>query len=101
MEKVISIISICFSGITLVVLLITFFTTRKRDTQKETADDVTEIYSLREGIFKANIKLDTVCTITSETRDDVKGLGKVQQEHGERIAALEKEVEMIKKQMEV
>ena len=89
MEKVISIISICFSGITLVVLLITFFTTRKRDTQKETADDVRESSTLREGIFKANLKLDQVCTVTNDIKLDVKEINQRMFNYGERISVLE------------
>jgi septal ring factor EnvC (AmiA/AmiB activator) len=93
MEKVISIISICFSGITLVVLLITFFTTRKSNIKKDTAEDERELASLREGIFKANMKLDQVCATTNETRSDIKAMDQKLVEHGEKIAVITRDLE--------
>lgn len=84
-----SIISLCFSGVTLLVLLINFFGKKKEDIKSDTEEDQRELASLREGIFKANMKLDQVCSTTNETRTDIKALYEVINKHGERISILE------------
>ena len=54
----------------------------------------------RDGIIKANMKLDEVCQTTRETRLDIKAmeskideLAKKQVEHEQRLKAVEKKVE--------
>lgn len=54
----------------------------------------------RDGIIKANMKLDEVCQTTRETRLDIKAmeskideLAKKQVEHEQRLRAVEKKVE--------
>ena len=84
----VSIISLSFSGVMLIVSMINFFIARKQDTEDER-----ELATLREGIFKANMKLDQVCATTNETRSDIKAMDQKLIEHGEKIAVLTRDLE--------
>ena len=89
----VSIISLSFSGVMLIVSMINFFIARKQDTKKEATEDERELATLREGIFKANMKLDQVCATTNETRSDIKAMDQKLVEHGEKIAVLTRDLE--------
>lgn len=89
----VSIISLSFSGVMLLVSLINFFIARKDGIKKNTEEDERELSSLREGIFKANMKLDQVCATTNETRSDIKAMDQKLVEHGEKIAVLTRDLE--------
>lgn len=89
----VSIISLFFSGVMLLVSLINFFIARKDGIKKNTEEDERELSSLREGIFKANMKLDQVCATTNETRSDIKAMDQKLVEHGEKIAVLTRDLE--------
>ncbi len=89
----VSIISISFSGVMLLVSLINFFIARRDGIKKNTEEDERELASLREGIFKANMKLDQVCATTNETRSDIKAMDQKLVEHGEKIAVLTRDLE--------
>lgn len=89
----VSIISLSFSGVMLLVSLINFFIARKDNIKKNTEEDERELASLREGIFKANMKLDQVCATTNETRSDIKAMDQKLVEHGEKIAVITRDLE--------
>ena len=69
-----TIISLCFSGVMMIIGVLTFILSQARANRKQTEEDDRELASLREGILKANMKLDTVCSTTNETRADIKAL---------------------------
>lgn len=89
----ISIISISFSGVMLVISVINLVLARKKDIVSTTTEDERELASLREGIFKANMKLDQVCATTNETRSDIKAMDQKLVEHGEKIAVITRDLE--------
>jgi peptidoglycan hydrolase CwlO-like protein len=89
----VSIISLSFAGVMLLVSLINFFIARRDGIKKNTEEDERELSSLREGIFKANMKLDQVCATTNETRSDIKAMDQKLVEHGEKIAVLTRDLE--------
>lgn len=89
----ISIISISFSGVMLLLSVVNLVLSRKKDIVNSTAEDERELASLREGIFKANMKLDQVCATTNETRSDIKAMDQKLVEHGEKIAVLTRDLE--------
>ena len=88
----VTIISLAFSGVMLVVSLINFFIARHRDTERETEESERELASLREGILKANMKLDTVCATTNETRTDIKALNVSIGEMDKRLTVVERDL---------
>ena len=70
----IAIISLTFSGVMLAVSVVNFVITNIRQAKRSTEESAQELASLREGILKANIKLDTVCNTTADTRTDIKAM---------------------------
>lgn len=88
----ISIISISFSGVMLVISVINLVLARKKDIVSTTTEDERELASLREGIFKANMKLDQVCATTNETRTDIKSLNNSINEIDKRVIVVERDL---------
>lgn len=65
--------------ISLLSLLIAYFTflrNGKKDDLETAQKEETRLDGIREGLLKANMKLDQVCTTTTETRSDIKSLNK-------------------------
>ena len=54
-------------------------------------DSVDKFDGIKDGLFKANVKLDTVCNTTAETRADIKSLNKDLIEVEKRVVALERD----------
>lgn len=88
----ISIISLSFSGVMLIMSVINFFLARKSDIKKDTTEDERELSALREGIFKANMKLDQVCATTNETRTDIKAINNSINEIDKRVIVVERDL---------
>ncbi len=60
-----------------------------------TKDKVAEAHSLetiKEGLLKANLKLDQVCTVQTEIRNDVKGLDAQLREMDKRVTVVERDL---------
>lgn len=89
----VSIIGLCFSGIMMAVGVTTFVLSRKRDIKKDTVEEEHELSSLREGILKANMKLDTVCATTNETRADIKALNTGLGALDKRVSVMERDLQ--------
>ena len=61
----------------------------KEDMQKEES----RFDGIKEGLIKANMKLDTVCATTNETRTDIKSMTKDILAIDRRVTAVEKDME--------
>ena len=88
----VSIISLIFSGVMLVVSIVNFFIANIRQAKQNSADAEHELASLREGILKANMKLDTVCATTNETRTDIKSLNSQLTDVDKRVTVVERDL---------
>lgn len=62
------------SGIACLFAILTYARAGQKDIIKDKAEQNARLESLSEGLIKANIKLDTVCSTTTETRADIKAL---------------------------
>lgn len=89
-------IAFIFSLVSTVVVVINLFLTIKRDNKAEQKDD----YSLKEGIIKANMKLDQVCSTNNsilvevdKLSDKVNSMALKQENHETRIKILEEKHE--------
>lgn len=81
------------SIIALVITIVTFIINRKKDLKSEQKDESSQFEGIREGLIKANIKLDQVCAVTNETRTDIKALNKDIMELDKRISVVERDVQ--------
>ena len=93
----VSIIGLCFSGFVLLCSVFTLIITGKRNTKKDAEDDEHKLSTLSEGILKANIKLEQICTTTNQTQLDVKSMNDTSNKHSERLILLERDVAELKK----
>lgn len=97
----VSIIGLCFSGFVLLCSVLTIIFTSRRNLKRDTQEDTEKMSELTVGIMKANIKLEQICSTTTQTQSDVRQMSEVISKHGERILSLEKDVELLKKKLEV
>lgn len=97
----VSIIGLCFSGFVLLCSVLTVIFTSRRNLKRDTQEDTEKMSELSVGIMKANIKLEQICSTTSQTQTDVRQMSEVLSKHSERILSLEKDVELLKKKLEV
>ena len=81
------------SIIALVITIVTFVINRKKDLKSEQKDESSQFEGIREGLIKANIKLDQVCAVTNETRTDIKALNKDIVELDKRMSVIERDVQ--------
>lgn len=81
------------SIIALVITIVTFIINRKKDLKSEQKDESSQFEGIREGLIKANIKLDQVCAVTNETRTDIKALNKDIVELDKRMSVIERDVQ--------
>lgn len=81
------------SIIALIITIVTFIINRKKDLKTEQKDESSQFEGIREGLIKANIKLDQVCAVTNETRTDIKALNKDIVELDKRISVIERDVQ--------
>lgn len=81
------------SIIALIITIVTFAINRKKDLKSEQKDESSQFEGIREGLIKANIKLDQVCAVTNETRTDIKALNKDIVELDKRISVVERDVQ--------
>lgn len=84
-----AIISLIFSGVMMLVGVVTFIISVTRNLKEETSESTKEMSDLQSGIMKANMKLDQVCSTTNDIKLDVKDINKRLYDYGERIAVLE------------
>lgn len=81
------------SAVMMVIGVSSFIISNARSNKKQTKEDDLELSSLREGILKANMKLDTVCATTNETRTDIKALNNSITEVDKRVCVVERDLQ--------
>lgn len=88
----ISIISLIFSGVMLAVSITNLAISNARNSKKDTAEQIKEHEDIREGLLKANMKLDQVCATTNETRTDIKSLNSQLTDVDKRVTVVERDL---------
>jgi septal ring factor EnvC (AmiA/AmiB activator) len=63
-----------------------------KDEIKDRADQNARLENLSENLIKANLKLDTVCSTTTETRADIKSLFNSQADMDKRMSIFENDL---------
>ena len=64
------------SFVLMIISILTFARTGKKETKEDLQKEESKFDNIREGLLKANLKLDTVCNTTTETRADIKSMTK-------------------------
>lgn len=85
--------SIIISAFMLIISVINLAIAQGRNLKGDTKADEAERNSLREGIFKANMKLDVVCNTTTDIKTDIKAMDSKLEEHGKQIAIMSRDLE--------
>lgn len=88
----VSVISLIFSGVMLAVSITNLAISNARNSKKDTAEQIKEREDIREGLLKANMKLDQVCATTNETRADIKSLNTGLGALDKRVSIIERDV---------
>ena len=88
----ISIISLIFSGVMLAVSITNLAISNARNMKKDTTEQSREREDIREGLLKANLKLDQVCSTTNETRSDIKSLNNGMGALDKRVSIIERDL---------
>lgn len=81
------------SLISLLVCVLTYARNGKKDLKETYREEDARLDSIKEGLLKANIKLDQVCATTNETRSDIKKLNKDLADMDKRISVVERDVQ--------
>ena len=80
------------SLVSLIIVIITFAKNGKKDQKQEYTEESAKFDGIKEALTKANIKLDTVCATTNETRSDIKALNRDIAEIDKRVVAVEQDL---------
>jgi septal ring factor EnvC (AmiA/AmiB activator) len=83
----------------LIIAILTYLWNTNKDKKSEIKQEDMTINGLKEGILKANMKLDQVCATTNETRTDIKSLAYNLSEIDKRLCVVENEVKDLKKKV--
>lgn len=62
------------SAISMIIAYLSYRRTLKKDDVVDTQEEDKRFFSITESLLKAHLKLDSLCTTTSETRMDIKSL---------------------------
>lgn len=87
------------SFVCLIIAALTYLWNKNKDRKSEIKEEDMTINGLKEGILKANMKLDQVCATTNETRTDIKSLSYNLSEIDKRLCVVENEVKDLKKKV--
>lgn len=70
----------------------TFYRSTKKDCKSDALETVYQLNPIKEDLVKCNMKLDQICTITNETRADVKAMDSRIQDIDKRTTVLERDL---------
>ena len=89
----VSIISLCFSGVMMIIGVVSFIITQLKTSKKEIETSERQLNVIREDILQVRMKLDEVGTVVTETKGDVKGLTVNLNEIDKRLTRVETNLE--------
>lgn len=82
--------SLTFVG--LIVSILTLARNGRRDIMRDKQEQDMKLEALKESLLKANLKLDQVCQVTTETRSDIKALNNSMAEMDKRLSVVENDL---------
>ena len=87
-----NVITLVISGTMLVLSSVTFIVNATRNSKKDTVASENRLNEINQSLLKVNLKLDQVCTTTSDIKADIKSMQTKQIEHTEQIAKMEQNI---------
>lgn len=87
-----NIITLVISGTMLILSAVTFIINTARNSKKDTVASENRLNEINQSLLKVNLKLDQVCTTTSDIKSEIRTMQTKQIEHTEQIARLEQSV---------
>lgn len=88
------------SFISVVVAVLTFFRNGRKDSIEDVKQEESKLNGIKESLIKANVKLDTVCNTTTETRADIKSMNKDLVNIDRRVTSLETNIAQVFKELD-
>ena len=70
----------------------TYVRNGNKDMKADVKEEDQKLSGIKESLLKANMKLDQVCSTTSETRVDIKSLNKDLKDMDTRVVVLERDM---------
>ena len=87
-----NIVTLLISGTMLILSAVTFIINTARNSKKDTVASENRLNEINQSLLKVNLKLDQVCTTTSDIKSEIRTMQTKQIEHTEQIARLEQSV---------
>ena len=88
------------TGISILIAYLTYTRNGKKDDKEEFRKEESKIDGIKEGILKANMKLDAVCATTNETRSDIKSMTKDLIAMDRRVTVIEQSIKAMSADIE-
>lgn len=81
------------SAVSLAIAIFTFANNNRKGLKDAVTERENRLNHINEGLLKANMKLDTVCATTNETRTDIKALSTSLSEIDKRVSVIERDMQ--------
>lgn len=88
------------SLITLVVVILTFARTGKKDFKQDINEESAKMHDIDRSLTKVNTKLDQLCNTTVETRADIKAMSQNMSLVERRVTIIETQLETVWKRID-
>jgi len=83
------------SLISLLIVILTFIKNGRKERKAEYVEEDAKIDGIKESLLKANMKLDTVCATTNETRTDIKAMNENMHLIDKRVTKIENDMKTV------
>ena len=87
-----SVISIVISATMMIIAIITLSRNGRKDRRNEYVEETQQMQSIEKSLIKVNMKLDQLCTTTTETRSDIKAMNEYINSVEKRVSVLEENI---------
>ena len=81
--------------VSLVIVIVTFIKTGRKERKAEYVEEDAKIDEIKTALLKANMKLDTVCATTNETRTDIKAMNEYIHGVEKRVSVIENDLKTV------
>lgn len=87
-----TIISLCIAAVSLIFVIITFAVNRNNDTKSDAKEEGKVLNDIKEGLTKAELKLDMLTNMVNEMRAEVKAMNT-------KVQDIDKELTIVKRDL--